>query len=543
MEKRSVGRSFFSGVLILTVANVIVKLIGLLYTIPLTNMLGDEGMGYFNTAYQIYSWLYMFSTAGLPVAMSMMISRFNAEDRQAEKRKLLLLTLCIFLTVGLLGSAIMAFCCRGLAGFIAADLSYLCILAVSPALFFVCISSTLRGYFQGHSNMLPTAISEILESVGKASLGLFLGGYALKQGLPIYQVAAYSIIGVSAGVAAGAIFLALAKLLGKRNGAEINNNISTKSTVTSKELLKSLFAIAVPVMISASLLSMSSMLDTLIIIRRLIDTDLAENAAIAMYGNYTAYCVKLFNLPPVLIYPIVNALIPIVSSARAKGDGRRAERIMQTALRLSAVISLPCAFGLATLSEPILKLIFKNGASAEMAAPLLTALAPSIFLIGVMAVSNGILQSCGLQKYTLISMPAGAIVKAIGAYLLPSLNIGGTPLRMYAAPISTFAFYTTVTALNFFFIVKYTDLRISVIKVYLRPFIASVICAVAAAGSYLLLSTPVGEKAAVLLAIAVAAAVYAVALLILGAISREELEMLPLGKKISPILSSLKLLK
>ena len=116
-------------------------------------------------------------------------------------------------------------------------------------------------------------------------------------------------------------------------------------------------------------------------------------------------------------------------------------------------------------------------------------------------------------------------------------------LRMYAAPISTFAFYTTVTALNFFFIVKYTDLRISVIKVYLRPFIASVICAVAAAGSYLLLSPPVGEKAAVLLAIAVAATVYAVALLLSGAISREELEMLPMGKKISPVLTSLKLLK
>ena len=543
MEKRSVGRSFFSGVLILTVANVIVKLIGLLYTIPLTNMLGDEGMGYFNTAYQIYSWLYMFSTAGLPVAMSMMISRLGAEDRQAEKRKLLLLTLCLFLSVGLAGSVLMTVFCRGLAGFIAADLSYLCILAISPALFFVCISSTLRGYFQGHSNMLPTAVSEILESVGKASLGLFLGGYALKQGLPIYQVAAYSIIGVSAGVAAGAIFLALSKLLGKRDKSETNSNISTKSTLTSKELLKSLFAIAIPVMISASLLSMSSMLDTLIIIRRLIDTGLAENAAIAMYGNYTAYCVKLFNLPPVLIYPIVNALIPIVSSARAKGDGKRAERIMQTALRLSAVIALPCAFGLATLSEPILKLIFKSEASAEMAAPLLTVLAPSIFLIGVMAVSNGILQSCGLQKYTLISMPAGAVVKAIGAYLLPSLNIGGTVLRMYAAPISTFAFYTTVTALNFFFIVKYTDLRISVIKVYLRPFIASIICAVAAAGSYLMLSAPVGEKTAVLLAIAVAAAVYAVALLLLGAISREELEMLPMGKKISPFLSSLKLLK
>ena len=546
MEKKSVGRSFFSGVLILTAANLIVKVIGLLYKIPLTNMLGDEGMGYFNTAYQIYSYLYMFSTAGLPVAMSMMISRMNAEGRQADKRKLLLLTLCVFLTVGLAGSVIMAFCCRGLADFISADLSYLCILAISPALFFVCISSTLRGYFQGHSNMLPTAVSEILESVGKAALGLLLGGYALKQGLPIYQVAAYSIIGVSAGVAAGAVFLTLAKLLGKREPSSVPENIATDVTKTvtdSKELLIKLFSIAIPVMISASLLSMSSMLDTLIIIRRLIETGVTESAAIAMYGNYTAYCVTLFNLPPVLIYPIVNSLIPIVSSSKAKGDEKRAEGIMHTALRLSAVIALPCAFGLATLSEPILKLIFKNGASAEMAAPLLTLLAPSIFLIGVMAVSNGILQSCGMQKYTLISMPAGAVVKALGAYFLPALTVGGTTLKMYAAPISTFAFYLTVTAINFFFIVKYTGLRISVMRIYLRPFIASVTCAVSAAGCYLLLRNGIGNKLSVLLAITVAALIYAVALLLLGAVTREELEMLPMGKKIAPILSSLKLLK
>lgn len=546
MEKKAVGRSFFSGIVILTVANLIVKIIGLVYKIPLTNMLGDEGMGYFNTAYQIYSWLYMFSTAGLPVAMSMMISRFNAEGKQAEKRKLLLLTLCVFLTLGLIGSVIMATCCRGLAGFISADLSYLCILAVSPALFFVCISSTLRGYFQGHSNMLPTAVSEILESVGKAALGIFLGGYALRQGLPIYRVAAYSIIGVSAGVAAGAIFLSLAKLLGKVQKADLSQDdpqIPTNNAISGTELLKSLLAIAVPVMISASLLSMSSMLDTLIVIGRLIDTGVAESAAIAMYGNYTAYCVTLFNLPPVLIYPIVNSLIPIVSASRASGDGKKAEKIMHTALRLSAIIALPCAFGLATLSEPILKLIFKNAASAEMAAPLLTVLAPSIFLIGVMAVSNGILQSYGLQKYTLISMPAGAIVKAIGAYLLPALTVGGTTLKMYAAPISTFLFYLTVTAFNFFFIVKHTDLRISVINVYLRPFIASALCAVSAAGGYMLLRGTLGEKLAVLAAIAIAVVIYAVALLLLGAISREEIEMLPMGKKLSTILSKLRLLK
>ena len=541
------GRSFFSGVLLLTVANLTVKVIGLIYKIPLTNMLGDEGMGYFNTAYQIYSWLYMFSTSGLPVAMSMMISRCNAASRHAEKNKLLRLTLCLFLAVGLAGSLIMAIFCRGLAGFISADYSYLCILAISPALFFVCISSTLRGYFQGHSNMLPTAISEIIESVGKMSLGILLGAYALKKGLPLYQVAAYSIIGVSVGVAAGAIFLIISKLLAKETTGEATDVLAqenkTHSVNSGKKLLKELLSSAIPVMISASLLSMSSLLDTLIVIRRLKATGITESASIAMYGNYTSYCVTLFNLPPVLIYPIVNALIPIVSSARALGENERARNVMQTALRLSAVIALPCSMGLAALSEPILKLIFTSEASAEMAAPLLTVLAPSIFLIGIMAVSNGILQSNGFQNYTLLSMIAGAAVKALGAFLLPTLTVGDFTLRMYAAPISTFLFYLTVTVMNFYFIVKHTGFKISVAGIYVRPFLASAICAICASGSFLLLYRITESRAAVLPAIGIAAIIYLICLFLFGAISREDILLLPMGKKLCTMLEKIKLIK
>ncbi|MBR2459776.1 MAG: polysaccharide biosynthesis protein [Clostridia bacterium] len=489
----------------------------------------------------------MFSTSGLPVAMSLMVSECNASGDHAEKNKLLRLTLAIFVSVGALGTALMAIFCRNLASFIAADYSYLCILAISPALFFVCISSTLRGYFQGHSNMLPTAISEILEAVGKMSLGILLGLYALNRGLPLYQVAAYSIIGVSVGLAAGTIFLMLSKLLGKQSRINesdgLSENGNAKETRSSKELLSRLFNIAIPVMISSSLLSMSSLLDTLIVIRRLINTGITESVAIAMYGNYTSYCVTLFNLPPALLYPIVNSLIPIVASARATGEHGRAHAVIKTALRLSAVIALPCAFGLATLSEPILKLIFTSEASAEMAAPLLSVLAPSVFLIGIMAVSNGILQSNGLQKYTLISMLCGAAVKALGAYLLPTFTVGGFTLRMYAAPISTFFFYLTVTVLNFYFIVKHTELRISVSGIYIRPFIASALCAVTAAGSFIILRDPIGAGPAVLIAIATAAAVYLMCLLLLGALTREDISTLPQGERICRLLEKMRLLR
>lgn len=526
--------TFFSGVLVLTVANLVTKVIGLIFKIPLTNMLGDEGMGYFNTAYQIYTWLYMISTAGLPVALSLMISERNAQNRFTEARKIFRMTLIFFGAIGLLGTLLMFFACKGIAGFISADLSYLCILSVAPALFFVCVSSTVRGYFQGHRNMIPTAVSEVIEAIGKMSIGIALGYYALKQGFPMHKVAAYAIFGVSAGVIAGAIFLGISAFF---SGAFKNGTVSTGINDTKVESTKTLFIslikIAFPIMLSSSLLSMSSMLDTLIVIRRLGETGLSSSAAIALYGNYTAYCVTLFNLPPVLIYPIVNTLIPSIAEARAKQNAKRVSLLMHKSLKLAAVIALPCALGLAVMSEPILKLIFSNEKSAEMAAPLLSLLAPSVFLIGIMAVTNGVLQACKLQKYSVYSMLIGAVVKGVSAYLLVGVPIGDGYLHMYASPISTFLFYFTIAVSNVFFIVKYAGLPFPTASVFLRPFAASVLCALTAFISNRLLPYLIGNVDVVtILSIALAGGAYALFLLVFGGITKSDVSLIPKAEKL-----------
>jgi stage V sporulation protein B len=523
--------SFFSGVIVLTAANLITKIIGLIFKIPLTNMLGNEGMGYFNTAYQIYTWLDMLSTAGVPVALSMLISESHAKGRIAEEKKLFRLTVSVFAGIGLLGSALMLFFSKGLASFISADKAFLCILAISPALFFVCITSTVRGYFQGRRNMVPTAVSEIIESTLKLTVGILLGLYALNKGYELYKVAAYAILGVTVGVAASAIFLALSTFLSKSLKSDTDQ--PSLECESSGKLLSTFFKIAIPVMLSSSLLSMSSMFDTLIVIRRLQDIGIAETAAVALYGNYTAYCVTLFNLPPVLIYPIVSTLIPSLVAARTLGDTKKARLLTEKSLKLSAMIALPCSLGLAAMSLPILQLIFTSKANAEMAAPLLTTLAPSVFLIGVMAVTNGMLQAFKLQRYSVISMTVGAIVKGVFAYLLPAVKVGGSYLGIYASPISTFLFYFTITALNFYFLARYADVRISVTKVYIRPLISAAICAFTAVGVYRLLTVIAGEiKLLTLVAIGTAAIVYALVLLVLGAVTKSDVALIPKGEKL-----------
>ena len=521
------SKTFLGGVLVLTVANIITKIIGLVFKIPLTNMLGNEGMGYFNTAYQIYTWLYMLSTAGVPVALSLMIAERRAQGKYAEEKKLFYITLGFFAVVGLVGSALMLVFCKGLAAFISADLAYLCIFAIAPALFFVCISSTIRGYFQGRRNMVPTAVSEIIESGLKLSVGIALGMYALSKGYPLHKVAAYAILGVTVGVCAGAIFLALSALFSREleRGAEEQY---PQECQNGSKLLSSFFKIAIPVMLSSSLLSMSSMLDTVIVIRRLTDIGIASNIAVSLYGNYTAYCVTLFNLPPVLIYPIVNTLIPSLSAAKSNGDERKTALLIQKSAKLSAIIAIPCAVGLGVMSLPILQLIFTSAENAKMAAPLLSCLAPSVFLIGIMAVTNGMLQAFKLQRYSVISMVVGAIFKAAGAYFLPAVKIGGEYLGIYASPISTFLFYLSIACMNFYFLAKHANVRISMTKVFLRPMICALLCGVSAIGSYMLLVELIGQsKIFTLVAIGVGAAVYGLTLLLLGGVDRTDIELVP----------------
>ncbi len=494
-------------------------------------MLDDKGMGYFNIAYQIYTWLYMISTAGLPVALSLMISEFNARGEQAKSQKLFKLCLVVFSTIGAVGSALMLIFCRPLAKFISAEDAYLSILCIAPALFLICICSTVRGYYQGHRNMLPTAVSEIIEALGKLVIGISFGGYALSKGYELYVVAAYAISGITVGIALETIFLLIFSAFSKHE-----KKLSEESLLhndSSSELLGRFLKIAIPVMLSSSLLSMSSMLDSLIVIRRLQDFGIDEQSSVLYYGNYTAYCVTLFNLPPVLIYPIVNSLIPSLSEARTHSDNAKNQLLVNKCLKLASVIVLPCSLGLAVMSGPILRLIFSDAQSAEMAAPLLTTLAPSVFLIAIMSVSNGTLQAYRMQKYTIISMLAGAIVKASSVYILAGVKIGDNRLLMYSAPVSTFLFYLTITLFNIFFLLTKTDIRLDVFKMFFRPFIASLTCALSAVSVYTLLTSLNGEsKLITLLSIAIAALVYVIALLLFKGITMDDVSLIPKAEKL-----------
>lgn len=529
------NNNLISGVLVLTLSNLLVKVIGLIFKIPLTNIIGDEGMGYFNAAYSIYSWFYLVSTAGLPVAVSILIADCKAKGRVKEIKTIFRVTLLMFILIGLFGMSVMMIGSKLFARMIGAEPAYLSIMAIAPTLFFICISSAVRGYFQGCQNMLPTAFSQVIEAVGKLAVGILLAVYSMKCGYDLPTTAAYTIFGLVVGTAASMLFLTVAKLI--HSVREPNCVLEpTYTPRTAGSICFELLKISIPIALSASVMQLTSLIDSVIVINRLKSIGYVEQSAVTIYGNYTSLAVPMFNLPPALIYPISIAVVPLISAKIAENGIDAAREVIRRTIKVAALIIIPCALGLSAMAEPILKMFFKE-ASAEMAAPLLSLLAVSSVFVGLLSVTNAILQATGHERTPILSMLVGALVKLVASWLLIGF------FGMYGTPISTFICYLTITSINFFFVAVYTGVTPELRYMFLKPLCSGILCALTARGIHALLLNRFGNRLSCVIGIACAAIVYLFAMLLLRGIDSEDIRMIPGGKKITPFLIKLKLLK
>ncbi len=510
-----------------------------MFKIPMNHIVGDEGMGYYNAAYTIYTYLYMVSTAGLPTAISIMVADSRAAGKIRQVKRILRVSLILFFVIGVVGMLVMLLGAGPLSVMIGAGNTKYCIMAIAPTLFFICMSSALRGYFQGYQAMLPTAVSQLTEAVCKLGVGITLALYAIRMGEPIYIVAAYAVVGLTIGAALGMMFLTFAKLLfkEKRYDAEyVAVSGEDETMLPQRTLLKRLVIIALPITISASVMSLTNLIDAAIVQQLLQSTGLTQVAATSLYGNYTSLAVPMFNLPPALIYPISYAIVPLLSAARKKGDHERCRLVMESSMRVAMLIGIPCGLGLAALSRPILNLFYK-ASSVELAAPLLTLLAPSAAFICILSVTNAILQANGHERKPLISMLTGACVKVVTNYFLIQI------IGMKGTPISTFLCYLTVTVMNLYFVYKHVGVMPSLSGLFGKPLLASIACAATAFFSYEMLSGYISEKIATFAAICLAALVYLILLFLLRGVSGEDVKLLPKGEKIYRLLHKLKLMK
>lgn len=418
------------GIVVMTISNLIVKAAGLMFKIPMTALIGEEGMGYFNSAYNLFTWLYMLSCAGLPTAVSVMISKLPEGKRKSGALRIFKISALIFGAVGFIGCIGLVFGAGPISRLMRIENSEFAIIAVAPTLIFVCQSAAIRGYFQGFGNLLPHSLSQLIEALGKVFIGIALASYAMSENMGIAMSAAYAAFGITVGVAAGTLTLYIAMLFSKRDSGMKD---LTPYSVTAKELVVRTF----PITLSSSVMSLTNIIDSFIMTGSLNAAGMSQAETAAIWGNYSSLAMPMFNLPPVLTLPIAYALLPALSEAVSHGDNTSAKELIRKAVSATAMLSIPCAVGMSALAKPVLSLLFEADV-AERGAPLLTLLAPSSFLLCMLALFNTVLQATGHEKVPLYAMLAGGGVKLAGTWLM-------TPyFGKFATPISTFLCYLTV---------------------------------------------------------------------------------------------------
>jgi len=522
------GKAFVRGAAIIAAAHILIKLLGALYKIPLDRMiLGTTGMGIYNAAYYIYNWMFVISTAGLPVAISKMVAAANAKKLYAETERIFKVSFAFMACIGLAGSLILLFGAKWFAWLLNAPAVELSIRVLSPSIFFVAIMSAYRGYTQGFGAMLPTALSEIMEAIGKLLIGLVLAYTFAKVALP--YGAAGAIGGVSCGAAMG--FLAIlcfgAKLRGKAHQLA-KSDVQPKRT--SRQLFSELFKTAIPITLGASVFTMTALIDTAMIFHLLEGLGYSEEMYYSLSG-YLGRAVTMFNLPPTVVAALAVSVVPALSAALAIGDRKTAGETAGSAIRITILIAVPCAIGLSVLASPILLFVYNDANHAF----LLNVMGIAVAFVTMVQVTNAILQAHGRVWKPVLFMAIGAVVKVVANLIL----VSRPEIHIYGAPIGTLLCYVTVMILNLIEIRRVSDVRYSAGTYLIKPVLSGLIMGVAAYGVNVLLAPALGETAALLLAIGSGALVYFAMMLLLRGILAQDVLLLPKGDLILRIFTKL----
>ena len=535
--------SFFGGAAILAAGILIVKLIGMFYKIPLINIIGEAGAADFNNAYNIYAVLLTVSTAGLPVAVSKLVSEANALNRRNQVRRTFRLALVLFLTLGLISFLVMFFRADALAGMMNDSKAAAGIRALAPAVVCVGCLAALRGYSQGHSNMAPTSVSQIIEALCKLVVGLGLAFWLVKQGKDPDVAAAGAITGVTVGTVVALAYMVLDFLL-SRGREDIRG---TDRPDSAGSILANILKIAVPITLSSSMVGIVTVIDSSLVQGQLQSAlDLTEQASRTLYGNYSG-ALNIYNLPTSLMAAITASVIPAVSAALARRDRRGAARITGSALRITALLSFPMGVGLFVLGTPIIRLLFPS-LNVEVAGPLLSTLGVATPFVCMVLVCNSVLQAHGFINLPVIVMVLGGIVKIVNNYnLVGAIGIAG-------APVGNILCFGLALVLDLVVITRVIPNRPRLLPIFAKPAVASAVMGGAAWAVYGLLSrilsseqvdqagqtvravSRMGNAAGIFLAIAVAGVVYLVLVIALRAISRDDLALMPKGDKLARLL-------
>lgn len=591
-KDRTQGQSLLSGAMLLMMTTVIVHVIGIIYKIPLTAILGPVGRGYFTNAYEIYTPLYAISMAGLPVALSKMVAERMATGKYREVHAVRNEARKLYFITGMAGTLILlalSWPYTHSSIFINTPEAFWSIIMIAPSILFACMMSSYRGYYEGLRNMAPTGYSQVFETIGKLVFGLILAKWVQVHGIaqfeagqPVYGSivhtpeeaasaiapfsAAAAIFGVTLGTILGLIYLIIRhRVIG--DGITQEMLVGSPEPENGKSLRSQIIRFAIPVVTSSLVLNVTNFIDAWTVNNRVLaavhkapevfhDMYAVELAASSVMDKdiksflYGAYGVALDfrNLIPTIIMALGLSAIPVLSGAWATKDAAKMKSAIQTVLKTTALLAVPTGFVMAALSEPVLRILY-IGTNAEST---ITISAPFVAVYGIFALIlsvstpiTNMLQAIGRADVPLKALLIGALLKIGFDFTLCSIPT----FNIKAAPVGTIVCYLYIVTHNLIVLLKETKVKVDWGKVIVRPSIAGMLAGGVAYVSYLFFVRILPEGApgsrmagftwATLIALVLSVLFWLLFLGIFKVLSKSDIESLPKGKKIAKVLAKL----
>lgn len=556
---------------------VVVKIISAVFKIPLVNILQESGMAYFNTAYTLFNTVYALTVTGLSAGVARMVAENAARERYRDVKKLLKLSNLIFITVGVIGSIIVLFSARGLSSFTQNDNAYWSVMMVAPAILFCCLMASYRGYYEGLSDMIPTAITQVVEVAVKLVAGLSFAALAMSIAIKQFETTG-KVFGIAAetreaalmaalpyGSAAAMLGVSVSTLMGflyifiryKLKGDSITR-LQIKEAPKSirlRVLFFRLVKISIPITLGAVVIQLSALIDSLTIPNRLaycygvdqarFDTLYSsllkdnEIMNVFLFGCFSTV-ITVFNLVPAFTNIFGKSALPNVTAAWTARSKTGIKTNVESVIRMTMLIAAPAGFGIAFMAEPILKLLFKGSEGViAVGGPLLIPLGIGAMFLALVTPLNAIMQGMGKMNLPVKYLLIGAMIKLVMNVVLigiPAINIMG-------ASISTVCCYGTIAFLSLNKLRKIVKVNLDFGGILVKPLICGFICGFTAFLSYKALTFVGNNSIITIVSILLGAVGYIISIGLFNALSRDDVLMLPKGKKILKALEKLRLMR
>ena len=519
-------KTLVGGVSILGIAGIICKLVGVLYRIPLAHVIKPEGMGVYHSVYPTYNLLLTISSAGLPVAISRLVSHYVTREDPKTARRIFQIAMRMLLALGLVTTVLMLVFSRRLAiwqGTVETQAGYM---AIEPSLFFVCVMSAYRGFLQGQRNMVPTAISQLIEQIGRVFVALPLAYVGMQRG-GVALGAAGALLGSTIAEGVSLLYMMLQHRKADRMLSALPQRPDPESR-SSRAIARQLILVAIPITLGACIVPLAGFIDSLMLKKLMVEAGMPFSEALILYGMYTGPVLTLINVPTALAMAMSTNLVPDIAAGLARNDREYVVKETGIGLRMAAVIGFPCSIGMSLLAQPILYLCYRGsytGAQLDVAAELLQISSLTIVLFTMVQATSGILQGAGKQRIPMYTLVIGVALKIALNYTL--VRIPGVDI--HGAPWASLLCYTASMIPNLYFVSKYTGYRLRVVDVVLKPFGCA---ALMGAAVYAIWKIGFGHPGqldgfrltfGILLCVAVGVIIYGLGALKTGAISKEDL--------------------